>query len=98
MPRFKPFRAKQDNWFVSLVGSEPSRLTRDNSVQALIDNETTLKKIIDAVNSTVHSIYLMQSEYRPYFVTVYDSVTDGPHPKENLTDVLRRKAAEEDIQ
>src|SRR5450756_62541 len=67
-------------------------------VQALIDNETTLKKIIDAVNSAAHSVYLMQSEYHPYFVAVYDSVTDVPRPKESLTDVLSRKAAESDIQ
>src|SRR5450756_484722 len=98
MPRIKLFRATHENWFVSLGGSEPSRLTHDNGVQALIDNETTLKKIIDAVNSAAHSVYLMQSEYHPYFVAVYDSVTDVPRPKESLTDVLSRKAAESDIQ
>ena len=49
------------------------------------------------MNSAAHSVYLMQSEYHPYFVAVYDLVTDVPRPKESLTEVLRRKAAESDV-
>ncbi len=88
--------ARMSDWPVALCYSESARVTSNNAVEVLIDAEVTLARAVDLINRAQSSIYLMQSEFRPYFVAVYQpgpvSSSDTPQPRAILTDVIRRKA------
>ncbi|MGZ4941494.1 MAG: phospholipase D-like domain-containing protein [Halobacteriota archaeon] len=93
--------ARTNHWPAPLCYAEPERVTNDNAVEVLIDSEVTLARAIDLINSAQSSIYLMQSEFRPYFVAVYQPgpapVSDAQKPRDILTDVIHRKVGADDV-
>ncbi|MGZ4902334.1 MAG: phospholipase D-like domain-containing protein [Halobacteriota archaeon] len=89
------------DWPRPLCPAESTRVTSDNAVEVLVDGELTLARAVDLINRARSSIYLLQSEFRPYFVAVYRQgpapVSDTPKPCHILTDVIRRKAMTDDV-
>ncbi len=88
-----------NDWPTALCYTNSTRATDNNAVEVLIDSETALARAVDLIGSAQSSIYLLQSEFRPYFVAVYQpgsTTSDSPKPRDVLTDVIRRKAKADD--
>ena len=88
-------------WFTSRSGSSPLRMTRDNQVEVLQDNERAFGRITEAIRSATSSIYLMQYEFHREFVTTFDPRPAGysgaPKPRDVLVDLLRDKAERDGV-
>ena len=88
-------------WFTSRSGSSPLRMTRDNHVEVLQDNEQAFGRITEAIRNATSSIYLMQYEFHQGFITTFDSWPTGnsgaPKPRDVLVDLLRDKAERDGV-
>jgi phosphatidylserine/phosphatidylglycerophosphate/cardiolipin synthase-like enzyme len=70
-------RGRIDGWFVTLENTSPSRLTTNNSFETLIDNEKTLKKIVNSIDNAKSYIYLTQFAFYPDFTPKFFKLEDN---------------------
>lgn len=101
MQRDKMNAKLEMQWFTSRSGSSPLRMTWDNQVEVLQDNERAFGRITEAIRSATSSIYLMQYEFHREFVTTFDPRPAGysgaPKPRDVLVDLLRDKAERDGV-
>jgi len=101
MQRDKMNAKLEAQWFTTRSSSSPLRVTRDNHVEVLQDNERAFGRITKSICSATSSIYLMQYEFHRGFITTFDpwpSDNSGePKPRDVLVDVLHNKAERDGV-
>jgi phosphatidylserine/phosphatidylglycerophosphate/cardiolipin synthase-like enzyme len=69
-------RAEIEGWMVTLNSDSPSRVTSNNNIEILIDNQLAWEKIVKVVDAAESYIYLTQFEFYPDFIPQFFSSSD----------------------
>ncbi|MDI6724751.1 MAG: phosphatidylserine/phosphatidylglycerophosphate/cardiolipin synthase family protein [Methanobacterium sp.] len=65
------------------------RLTDDNYLEILIDNESLFKRVVKSINNANHHVYLTQYEFFPDLVATFNKCPDGEYkPQDVLGDIF----------
>jgi len=77
-------------WFITLNDNKKSRLIRNHQSEVLVDNDNSLKYIVDAINKAKSYIYLTQFEFFPDFIPIF--LLDGKQENTEclMVDLLKR--------
>ncbi|WP_414470384.1 phospholipase D-like domain-containing protein [Methanobacterium sp. ACI-7] len=71
-------RKHVEGWHVTLKDSIPSRLSQNNDIEILIDNNCALEKIVSVIEEAESYVYLTQFNFYPDFVPRFFNSPDNP--------------------